>query len=456
MKVLAVGAHPDDVEIGCGGALARHSRMGDDVTIAVITSGDRKATPGVRRAEAAASAEVLGARLIWGNGQDGQLDATEVNDVLEEIVQEVDPDIVYTHGPSDTHSDHRAVCEGVNAAARNVPSLLYFESPSALTFQPNVYVDIEETLETKRNALSCHRSQLGHGSRVDIEALSAKARSHGFDARLKFAEAFVATRVIELTRLPTIVEHRAPNSSDMLVTGSAVSAVIFDLDDTLYSQRDWLDGAWTAVARAAAEYGVDAHKLNAALSEVAARGSDQGKIIDQALEAIARTDVPVTDLVEAFLGHAPTSLDLFPGVDAMLTELRDSGIRVGVVSDGTVRTQDAKIEALGLRDLVDVIVLSDSMGRRFRKPHPRPVLEALAQLDASPAYAVVIGDRPDTDVASAAAAGVRAIRVKTGEYGARPDHPFTWRVAGTAVEAVREISEMALLKSTRQNREAVT
>ncbi|MCB0914858.1 MAG: HAD-IA family hydrolase [Actinobacteria bacterium] len=227
---------------------------------------------------------------------------------------------------------------------------------------------------------------------------------------------------------------------------ATVTAVAFDLDDTLYLQADWLSGAWSEVAAAAAESaGIDAEEFNRALLRIAAEGSDKGGIIDRALAAVGAEDVAVRPLVDVFLAHRPTRLDPLAGVEEMLAHLRADGVRLALVTDGALSTQQSKIDALELADAFDRIVMSDELGRQYRKPHPRPVLEAMRALDATADEFVMVGDRPDKDVASAAGAGARAVRVRTGEYADRPDHPFTWRVAPTAVAAAEMLRAEGLL-----------
>lgn len=215
-----------------------------------------------------------------------------------------------------------------------------------------------------------------------------------------------------------------------------IAAVLFDLDDTLYDQRDWLAPAWTAVAAAAAPYGIDSVALERSLSTVAAGGSDRGRIIDRALaRAGAPGDVPIAPLLAAFRSSVPHSLSLYEGARDALGSLRDE-LPIGLVTDGDVAIQRAKLRCLGLEDAFDVIVLSDELGRERRKPHPAPFRAALAALGVCAENAVHIGDRPGKDVRGAAAVGMRAIRVRTGEYRAAPDDPQPWRSASDVVEAV--------------------
>lgn len=215
-----------------------------------------------------------------------------------------------------------------------------------------------------------------------------------------------------------------------------IAAVLFDLDDTLYEQQHWLDPAWTAVAAAAAPYGIDSAALARELAAVAAAGSDRGRIIDRALARLQAADgVPLAPLLAAFRSSVPERLELYPGVREALRSLRDE-VPIGLVTDGDVAIQRAKLRLLALDDAFDVVVLSDELGRERRKPHPAPFMAALAALGAQPRDVLHVGDRPDKDVRGAAAAGMRAIRVRTGEYAALPDEPAPWRSARDVPEAV--------------------
>jgi putative hydrolase of the HAD superfamily len=215
-----------------------------------------------------------------------------------------------------------------------------------------------------------------------------------------------------------------------------VDAILFDLDDTLYDQQRWLDGAWAAVAEAARPYEVVPDRFLAALHAVAAEGSDRGRIIDRALARIGAHGVPIRPLVLAFGSYDAPPLDCYPGVVDALASLRRR-VAVGLVSNGNPRIQHSKLHSLGLAEAFDVVVLSDAMGREYRKPHPAPFTFALESLHVPPARAVYVGDRPEVDVLGAANAGMRAIRVRTGEYAKDPDHPAPWAAVPDAFEAIR-------------------
>lgn len=221
-------------------------------------------------------------------------------------------------------------------------------------------------------------------------------------------------------------------------------AILFDLDDTLFEQADWLAGAWKAVAAAGAPPGPERERLEAALIRIAGEGSARGRIIDRALEAAGWSVPDMEPLLRAFRTHRPERLDTYPGVRPALAHLRRR-VPIGLVTDGDPAIQRSKINALGLNDSFDAVVLSDELGREHRKPHPAPFLLAverlgLAGLDADDRCRVVfVGDRPDKDVAGAMGVGLTAIRVLTGEYRLLESSPAPAAEYATAADAVAQL-----------------
>lgn len=175
--VLAIGAHPDDIEIGIGATLAAHQAAGDTLVNLVVSGGGIGGSASARRAEAEAAAAVVGARLIHLDFADTQLDpASGVITAIEEVVGEVIPDQIYTHSVHDRHQDHRATVEAVQIAARTVPSIACFQSPSSTTgYRPDQFVDVEETLHLKLRMLAAHASQ-SHRSYMQEDVVRATAR----------------------------------------------------------------------------------------------------------------------------------------------------------------------------------------------------------------------------------------------------------------------------------------
>jgi LmbE family N-acetylglucosaminyl deacetylase len=217
-SVLAVGAHPDDVELGCGGTLLAHAAAGDAVSLLVMTGGENgpgdDSPPAVRRREQEAAARVLGARLLWGGLTDCQVvpDAAAVA-VVERAIAAVEADVVYVHAPADSHQDHRAVAAVVLSAARRLTRVVHYQSPSSLAFAPSVFVDVTGFLSGKLAALREHASQVAGSAMVEPDAVVAAARYWGSQARVGYAEAFAPTRlVLDLApaRPAHAVQHRAP------------------------------------------------------------------------------------------------------------------------------------------------------------------------------------------------------------------------------------------------------
>ena len=199
-KVLALAAHPDDIEIGCGGTLAEYVRRGDEVHLFVATDGGLGGDAEVRRREQDDSAEIMGLSSVrWGGFRDTELVfGGELIHALEQQVQDIVPDTVLVNFHEDTHQDHRALARCAYSATRYVPNVLAYETPTPLNFDPHVFMDVHETLTHKINALNAHASQI---ERTNISGVSiveialATAHFRGVQAKISAAEAFVPIRV---------------------------------------------------------------------------------------------------------------------------------------------------------------------------------------------------------------------------------------------------------------------
>lgn len=199
-KVLALAAHPDDIEIGCGGTLAEYVRRGAEVHLFVATDGGLGGDAEVRRSEQLASAAILGLTEVhWGGFRDTELNSEgKLLRALEDQVRAIKPDIVFMNSHEDTHQDHRALARAANSATRYVPNVLAYETPTSLDFDPHVFMDIQATLSLKIDALNAHASQV---ERTNISGVSiveiamATARFRGVQAKMSAAEGFVPIRV---------------------------------------------------------------------------------------------------------------------------------------------------------------------------------------------------------------------------------------------------------------------
>lgn len=203
LKVLCVGGHPDDPESGCGGTLAKLSAAGHDVTTLYLTRGEA-GIPGKSHAEASAirSKEAEAACKLMAIKPQflGQIDGdTVVNNEwigkMVSFIEQVKPDIVFTHWPIDSHKDHQAASILTTQAwmrGGKKFDLYYFEVLSGIQtvgFHPTDYVDITSTRETKRKAVYCHTSQ--NPAEIYSEGHQLMEQFRGLESGNEAAEAFV-------------------------------------------------------------------------------------------------------------------------------------------------------------------------------------------------------------------------------------------------------------------------
>lgn len=196
MRVLAIGAHPDDVEIGAGATLAQHTAHGDQVTILTLSRGRHGGDPDQRAHEAAEAAKRLGASLILGDLDDTAIPKNGPTIALiEQAVATSRPDIIYVHSANDVHQDHRAVHAATRVAARRVPRVYCYQSPSAtIEFRPTLFVPVSEGLETKLRVIGAFESQATIRDYLAPDVLTATARYWGRYAQTPYAEPFEVLR----------------------------------------------------------------------------------------------------------------------------------------------------------------------------------------------------------------------------------------------------------------------
>ena len=185
MRILAFGAHPDDIEFQVGGILSKYANRGDEIYMAVATNGSigsfrmsKDEISGVRRKEAQRSADLLGAHLTWMGFEDEFLFDNEASRLkFIDTVRIARPDIILSHVPEgDYNPDHNAVgylafIARINASIKlietdhpptsKVPALFFYSTLAGADFIPEYYVDITETFEMKKKLFLCHESQQG-------------------------------------------------------------------------------------------------------------------------------------------------------------------------------------------------------------------------------------------------------------------------------------------------------
>jgi LmbE family N-acetylglucosaminyl deacetylase len=209
MNVLAIGAHFDDVELGCGGTLARHVRRGDNVYayVATVSGFTNQYAEVVRsndtaRREAEEAMRILGVKeLICGQFKTLQVEFTdELNMEILRIVDQKKIDMVYTHWAGDIHHDHQALSRASLHGCRHVPRLLMYRSNwyhATLEFRGNFYVDITEYWETKEKAIRAHASELERTGQKWISFFKNEAENAGQRIGVKYAELFELVKWLE-------------------------------------------------------------------------------------------------------------------------------------------------------------------------------------------------------------------------------------------------------------------
>ncbi|MFA5179821.1 MAG: PIG-L deacetylase family protein [Syntrophales bacterium] len=201
MNILAIGAHPDDIEFGCGGTLLKYIRGGHQVYLLVMTEGHKGGQAKLRRTEQKHASEILKPEeVIWGSYRDTEL-SPKMNEMVQDIeviLDRVQPDLTFVHYDEDTHQDHRALAKAAVSATRYIKNVLFYEGPTSQNFSPTVFVDIRETIEEKTQVLLAHQSQV---TKTNIEGLSIVdiARStavfRGISGRVQYAEGFMPLRM---------------------------------------------------------------------------------------------------------------------------------------------------------------------------------------------------------------------------------------------------------------------
>jgi len=241
MRILAIGAHPDDIENGCGGTLAKYAQLEHTVFMAYATNGDKghfrippEELAQIREKEARASAAVIGAQVIWAGFPDGDLFYDRpTRERFIDILRQARPDIIFTHNPDDYHPDHCAVSQLVFGASfistvphiktkypacDNVPPIYYIDAHPIQELHTPLYVDISDTFEIKMEMSQCHQSQISwlkeHDNDDMLERIKTRALAFGSECGVGFAERFMPRNpeginhpLIRSLMQPTRIQH---------------------------------------------------------------------------------------------------------------------------------------------------------------------------------------------------------------------------------------------------------
>ncbi len=176
--VLAVGAHPDDVEIGVGGILLRHAAQGHRVTVLTLTGGEQGGVREDRAAESRRAADLMSARLVHADLEDTSVsEGGSTIATIKRVVEDIRPTTVYTHTLRDVHQDHRNVHHATLVAARGVPRVFCYQAPSStVDFHPTRFVAVDEYLDRKIEVIQAYTSQVKVRRYLDEELLRSTAR----------------------------------------------------------------------------------------------------------------------------------------------------------------------------------------------------------------------------------------------------------------------------------------
>ncbi len=225
MNILAIGCHPDDVEIACAGTLAKCARRGDRVTVCHISTGDLghvlippKELTAIRAQEAQAAGRLAGIEVISAGFHDLDIydNNREARGRVVDVIRYADPDLIITHNPDDYMPDHTAVSRLVfdasfaatlpnltdyphrfsdpdGAPARLVP-IYYMDTLAGVNFVPEEFVDISDVIDLKLQMLECHESQLvwmrEHDGIDFADMVKTCSKYRGYQCGAAYAEGF--------------------------------------------------------------------------------------------------------------------------------------------------------------------------------------------------------------------------------------------------------------------------
>lgn len=197
-NILGIGAHPDDVDIGCGGSLAAARRAGAQIhSVSLSRCDDETALQQKKQREEEfyGASAILGAKAhVFGiPDRDFPEHRKEIMFILERLQEELRPDLVFFPSLDDPHQDHNTIAHAVVRTFRAKETLLQYEilRHGSHTFTPTLFVDITETLETKLQALREYRSQIGTRAYFDDNSFRSLARTRGAQSGCEYAEGFM-------------------------------------------------------------------------------------------------------------------------------------------------------------------------------------------------------------------------------------------------------------------------
>ena len=197
--IIAVGAHPDDIELGCGGTVRAAAKAGKNIIAVIMTKGEQSANPEIRCRESTKALQKLGvAEVHFGDFPDTEVpNSHKAVSFLEAFYDKQKPETILTHSINSMHQDHRQVGWLSMAAFRFSPRILAYETPRVTSsFSPAYYVDISGCIKDKCAALKCHCSQQTK-TYIQYRSIINMASFRGHQVNVDYAEAFEVVRYVE-------------------------------------------------------------------------------------------------------------------------------------------------------------------------------------------------------------------------------------------------------------------
>ena len=219
MRVLAVGCHPDDLEIACAGTLRKYVEQGAEVYMCHVANGDQghvviepEPLAAIRTLEAENAGKIIGAKEVFNlNVSDMQVNShnLDVMDAMADVVRYARPDVIITHNDDDYMLDHKetsiiatngSFCSGLGHRPRKYEAfssfipVFFMDTLAGVGFQPTHYVDITNQIDTKIKALECHESQLKwmleHDNIDFADMVRTCSKYRGYQCGVAYAEGF--------------------------------------------------------------------------------------------------------------------------------------------------------------------------------------------------------------------------------------------------------------------------
>jgi len=180
-RVMAIGPHSDDIELGCFGTMVRLKSKGSKVAFCVLSAGEVGGNPEQRKKETIESAKKVGAKLYFGNLPDTKISEGHPSiGFIELCIEDFKPTTIFINSPNDSHQDHRNAANAAISAARFVPIVLFYQTPSSTRrFNSELYIDITEHIKEKIEAVKIHKSQ-GKNVYMAYKAVRGLAEFLGF------------------------------------------------------------------------------------------------------------------------------------------------------------------------------------------------------------------------------------------------------------------------------------